>query len=97
MLNQLYPSQLNSEKYFVKHAISNTTKEIGINFDQLNLNSWSILILKKLHLTNTIKVKNTNDFITIIKFDVTKGPCGPPKKIIDPKTEIPKRCTYSAK
>ena len=44
----------------MKHANNNATKDIGINFIQLNLNNWSILILKKLHLINNINVKKTN-------------------------------------
>ena len=81
----------------MKHANNNATKDIGINFIQLNLNNWSILILKKLHLINNINVKKTNAFSTIIIFESKKGPLGPPKKTIEPSTEIPKRCAYSAK
>lgn len=72
-------------------ASNNPVNDNGISFIQLNFNNWSILILKKLHLINNIKVKKSKAFITIIIFPEKKGPFDPPKKIIEPRTQIPKR------
>ena len=66
----------------MKHANNNATKDIGINFIQLNLNNWSILILKKLHLINNINVKKTNAFSTIIIFESKKDHWVHQKKLL---------------
>jgi hypothetical protein len=42
-------------------------------------------------------VNNKRALKTIRKLEVKNIPLGPPKKIIEPKTEIPNKCTYSAR
>ena len=44
-----------------------------------------------------INVKKSNALITIRILSEKKGPLDPPKKIIEPNTHIPNKCTYSAK